>query len=65
MITKNDIEKFQETWGNGLVKIGSLKNDRTACERATEDFLDDLYAFDKGVVLFKPTLSICKSIQIR
>ncbi|MCJ7554412.1 MAG: hypothetical protein MUO34_11070 [Ignavibacteriaceae bacterium] len=57
MITKNDIEKIQEAWGNGLVKIGSLKNDRVACERATEDFLDNLYAFDKGEVLFKPTLA--------
>lgn len=55
MITKEQILKSQQDWGNGIVKIGSLKNDRPACEKFTSEFLDRLYAFDLGKVLFKPT----------
>ena len=55
MITKEEVKKFQNTWGEGVVKIGSLKNNRIECEKFTSDFLDNLYAFEMGDVLFKPT----------
>ena len=55
MITKEQVIDKQNEWGNGVVKIGSLKNDRIKCEQFTSEFLDKLYAFNLGVVLFKPT----------
>jgi len=55
MITKEQVEKAQNTWGQGVVKIGALKDNRTACESFANQFLDDLYAFDLGIVSFKPT----------
>ena len=55
MITKEEVKKFQNTWGEGVVKIGSLKHNRIECEKFTSDFLDNLYAFEMGDVLFKPT----------
>lgn len=55
MITKEQVINIQNEWGNGVVKIGSLKADRANCEDFTSQFLDTLYAFDKGAVLFKPT----------
>lgn len=55
MITKEQVIDAQQTWGAGVVKIGSLKENRTACEKFTSEFLDDLYAFENGPVLFKPT----------
>ena len=55
MFTEQDVTNAQEKWGNGIVKIGSLKNDRAACVEATLAHLDNLYAFDLGPVLFKPT----------
>ena len=55
MINKEQILQAQKEWGDGIVKIGSLKNDRPACEKFTNEFLDKLYAFDLGKVLFKPT----------
>ncbi len=55
MITKQEVVAAQEIWGQGIVKIGSLKDDMTLCEKATEAHLDTLYAFDLGTVLFKPT----------
>ena len=33
MITKNQVENSQEKWGNGVVKIGSLKQNRAECEK--------------------------------
>jgi len=57
MIRKPLIEKVQKEWGDGIVKIGSLRNDRKACEKAVDEFLDKLYAFDLVDVLFKPTLA--------
>ena len=55
MITKDQIETAQNNWGNGVVKIGSLKNDFNECEIYTNSFLEDLYNFQNGTVLFKPT----------
>lgn len=55
MITKTQVEKAQNTWGAGVVKIGSLLGNREDCEAYTNTFLDQLYAFDVRAVLFKPT----------
>ena len=55
MITKEQVLEAQTTWGNGVVKIGSLRGSRTECESFTSEFLDALYSFEAGPVLFKPT----------
>ena len=55
MVTKDQILAAQKEWGAGVVKIGSLKDSRSECESFTSDFLDKLYAFEAGPVLFKPT----------
>ena len=55
MITKDQVEQAQTNWGNGVVKVGSLKNDFQECESFTNSFLENLYNFQNGTVLFKPT----------
>ena len=55
MITEQEVIQAQERWGAGIVKIGSLMDDKDACEKETDAHLDNLYAFDLGTVLFKPT----------
>lgn len=55
MITKDHVLEAQKTWGAGVVKIGSLKDNRSECEAFASSFLDELYAFEAGTVLFKPT----------
>ena len=55
MITEEQVISAQQQWANGVVKIGSLKEDRTMCESFTSDFLNNLYAFDLGKISFKPT----------
>jgi hypothetical protein len=63
MVTQEQVEKIQNIWGDGVVKIGALKHDRKECEKLASEFLDNLYAFDKGKVLFKPTK--CEKEQFR
>ena len=55
MITKEQVVAAQNEWGAGVVKIGSLKDSRKECESFTSGFLDKLYSFENGPVLFKPT----------
>ena len=43
MITKQQVENAQNTWGDGVVKIGSLKEDRSECEDFTNKFLDKFF----------------------
>ena len=38
MISKEQVKESQEIWGNGVVKIGSLKEDRAACEEYASEF---------------------------
>ena len=63
MITKEQVLEAQEKWGNGVVKIGALKDIRTECETFASAFLDARYAFDAAEVLFKPTK--CEVEQFR
>tara|TARA_Y200000002_G_scaffold128366_1_gene105822 strand:- start:1992 stop:2459 length:468 start_codon:yes stop_codon:yes gene_type:complete len=63
MITRELVEKTQKDWGNGIVTIGTLKDDRTECEKYTNAFVEKLYSFDSGPVLFKPTK--CSTQQFR
>jgi len=55
MITTEKVINAQNSWGSGVVKIGSLKDSRPECEAYTSDFLDKHYAFGTSTVLFKPT----------
>ena len=63
MITKEQVIEAQNVWGAGVVKIGSLKDSRSECESFTSEFLDKLYSFENGPVLFKPTK--CADEQFR
>ena len=43
MITKDLIHEAQNKWGEGIVKIGSLKNNQSECIDFTTSFLNDMY----------------------
>ena len=38
-----------------MVKLGSLKSNREACDKEAESLINRLYGYDNGTVLFKPT----------
>ena len=55
MIKKDTIIQAQNKWSSSIIKISSLRDQYELCLQYTDDFLNELYAFDKGIVLFKPT----------
>lgn len=55
MISKEQVIEAQNKWGAGVVKIGSLKDNRQECEDYTSAFIDERYNYENGPVLFKPT----------
>jgi len=55
MITKSQIHETQKKWGDGIVKIGTLKDNESECLEFTSSFLNSLYDFENNDVLFKPT----------
>jgi len=63
MITKKQVLEAQNNWGNGVVKIGTLKGNFVECEEYANKFLDNAYAFETGAVSFKPTK--CEIEQFR
>lgn len=63
MISKEQVLESQKKWGDGVVKIGSLKDNRQECLTYARTFLEERYAFENGVVLFKPTK--CEIEQFR
>tara|TARA_B100001059_G_scaffold221692_1_gene244889 strand:+ start:1884 stop:2336 length:453 start_codon:yes stop_codon:yes gene_type:complete len=61
-MTEQDIFKAQNSWSDGIIKMGEISNDRSSLKIYVSDFLDRLYNFDDQV-LFKPTKA--KDIQFR
>ena len=50
-----EIEKAQEKWGEGIVKIGEIKDSIKECRMFTLNFINKMYDYDEGIVQFKPT----------
>ena len=50
-----EIEKAQEKWGKGIVKIGELKDSLKECRMFTINFINKMYDYENGIVQFKPT----------
>ena len=50
MITLDLVESAQKKWGEGIVKIGSLKNNFKLCKEFTSSFLNETYSFKEVCV---------------
>ena len=62
MITKEEVISAQNSWSDGLLEIVNShlnNNDYISC---ASEFIDRLYNFENGEVLFKPTLAKRNSI---
>ena len=55
MITKELIHEAQKKWGEGIIRIGSLKHNNLECIQYTTSFLNEMYDFENQDILFKPT----------
>jgi hypothetical protein len=59
MIKEEELSKARIAWGNGIIEISRVYEEQ-GIQKATTTadlILDDLYGFDFGPILFKPTLS--------
>ena len=59
MIKEEDLTKARVAWGDGIIAISKAYEEQ-GIQKATTTanlILDDLYGFDFGPILFKPTLS--------
>ena len=63
MITKEEVIRIQNKWSNGLLDIVNRHQNNDDYLRCASNFIDDLYDYVSGEVLFKPTL--VSSIQFR
>lgn len=61
-ISKN-IADIQQKWGNSIIEIGKAYLDKKDYLKLTENFLDELYYFNQGKVLFKPTKASHKQFR--
>lgn len=52
-ITERDVLNAQQAWGDAIVKIGASSHPHSTAER----YISDLYAYNLGIVLFKPTMA--------
>lgn len=50
-ITKEKIIAAQKVWADGIIAIGKAKD----YKKVASDYIDKVYAYDIGLVLFKPT----------
>ncbi len=54
-VTKEEILQAQKGWGNELVAVGKAYTDGGNYQKAAQELINNLYAYQTGEVLFKPT----------
>ena len=62
-ITKEEVLKAQEGWGNGVVAIGKAFTDKGDFAAVATDHVDNLYAYGLTDVLFKPTKAVVEQFR--
>lgn len=56
-LTADQVVAAQKTWGEGIVRIGQVWSEQGDYREAAAEHIRELYAYDHGTVLFKPTLA--------
>ncbi len=56
-ITKQEVLDAQKAWGEGIEAISQVYLDEGDYEARAKAHIKELYAYDHGTVLFKPTLA--------
>ena len=53
--TEQEVLDVQQQWSNGLIAVGKAYTEKNNYKKVAEDLVSNLYAYDYGQVLFKPT----------
>lgn len=56
-ITEKEVLNAQKAWADGIVDISKVYIDKGDFKARAEKHIKDLYAYENGKVLFKPTLA--------
>jgi len=56
-VTEQEVVEAQQTWGDGIVKIGKVFSEGGDYRKASAEHIDALYDYQTGPVLFKPTMA--------
>merc|ERR1711972_332432 len=56
-VTEQMVTAAQKAWGDGIVAISKSYTDKGDYEKAAREHITDLYGYEQGDVLFKPTLA--------
>ena len=56
-ITEKEVVAAQKAWGEGIIAIGKTYNEGGDYSAAAASHIDQFYADDLSLVLFKPTLA--------
>jgi len=62
-ITKQEVLNAQQQWGDGIIQIGKVYLDKGDYKAAAEKQIDELYGYNMGTVLFKPTMASEKQFR--
>jgi hypothetical protein len=62
-ITEQEVVNAQQAWGQGIVSIGKVFQDKGNYSKAAADHINTFYAYDLSLVLFKPTLASDKQFR--
>lgn len=56
-LTKDEVTKLKQAWGEGIVKIGKVHKKGGDYRAAARKHIEQFYAYGQETVLFKPTLA--------
>ena len=62
-ISEQEVLETQKIWGEGIVRIGEVYSEKGDYTTEAENHIADLYAYNLGTVLFKPTLASEKQFR--
>lgn len=63
IINKQEVLDIQKKWGDGIIKIGKIYSEKGDYKTAALNQIDELYGYNMGIVLFKPTMASQKQFR--
>ncbi len=64
LITEQEVLKAQKIWADKIIHIGKVFAENGDYVLEAEKLIDELYGYDLGLVLFKPTFAADKQFRI-
>ena len=63
-IAEAEVEKAQKVWADGIVAIGRAYSNGGNYRALAAEHVDELYGYDEGTVLFKPTKAASEQFRL-